>query len=1266
MTEQKIELPREGDRLVDRYTILKRVNLGGFGAVYRAIQDTLGRVIAIKVLLPDMSANNADYVEQFRQEALLTSQLRHPNTITIFDYGQTETGLLFLVMEWLDGKTLTDVLKEEGALSYERCFHISNQILKSLSEAHERGMVHRDLKPSNLVLCTQYGEPDFVKVLDFGLVKNLASEPLMLKGKTLEPPKFTEKRRAPGTPHYMAPEQATGKGTTTSADIYAFGLILYEMLTGVRAMDGTDKMEVLLKQAREPVPPLPEQFQNTFLGKIVARCVEKDPLKRPQTAGVLVREYQHAEDTAGGVELSPADVEATGLWSSLVQAKNLNSEVSSSSKEIFVGRQNEIDEFMSIVKKGIAENRGMCISVLGQTGIGKTCLVHKFADQFLDFTKGAIASGVFLPQDTRAFSAFRHAIRRFLDISGTTIVDGQQQLRRALQKHGITDVYMVNFLSQFVLGKFGQAVEEREEAEVHLEEFFGLIARYRPLLLLIENLHWADTESLSFIGKLSACNAVKQHPFFIVATYRTQALTENRELQMLTERFNRLEHSEYREFNLAWLGRKECNDIIKNAIVMQRPMANQCMSLSKGNPLFLNIVLRFILDEKLSLNASGQSGQKLMIPNTLEKILMRRIKQIIHKYNKDSYMEILRRAALSGETFSPDTVEAILRKEGLYEQVDTLPRVLEIWRREGILRKQMDSESSFEFIHPYIIEFFNSDSSPDLHRLVAKTKEMLNQVDPIFTREEIAKHFKSAKEPKLALRYLEFAANSAEQKSNFAKAKALYEEMLPLLQDDDSVSDLMRVHCELGELSRKLSEFGPARDYFRRTVSLASILGEKPMSVRAHLGLAELALDQEDPDRANKEFKAAKDYLVVDDPLMQSKLTLGMGKLLVLRDDWTGARDCFQKAYTLSSGINNFDIMAKTQLELGKGYLSMGSLREAHTSFIDAQRNFQAVNNTADEADLLLLLATTYYIFLRPDDARDSIEHALTNYQKLGNSLGVAHALTCMAAMSVNLLAFEDAQKSVLRALPMCKKYNDAFGEAEAKFVLSTIELNHGQYENAQTLAEQAIPTFEENSVEFVKNAQILVRLGDLALYQNKGAEAEEFYNKAMMKLDARNSNAFRSSILCHLGLLMESRADFARADALYKQAQEIAQKTEAVEDIYIARINVIKVNLFFSPGRWYYNELLEIANESRTYGMKKAQLFALLIIVWFEGVYGEQKAWENLIAELTALVKVLHLPVAGLLRQFEFTVDMVRYIDPQVAAALRRSAGWIRQYLTT
>ena len=164
---------------------------------------------------------------------------------------------------------------------------------------------------------------------------------------------------------------------------------------------------------------------------------------------------------------------------------------------------------------------------------------------------------------------------------------------------------------------------------------------------------------------------------------------------------------------------------------------------------------------------------------------------------------------------------------------------------------------------------------------------------------------------------------------------------------------------------------------------------------------------------------------------------------------------------------------------------------------------------------------------------------------------------------------------------------------------------------------------------------------------------------------DGAENDVFLSQLLFECGLLCECQCDFASAERNYQAAQDAARQSEYPEQIYIARLNVIRVNVYFSPGRWYYDELLKIANEARTYGLKQAQLTALLYIVWFEGVYGEQHAWENLMGELVRFIQIQRLPVNGLLRQFEFLVDITRYVSPDVSMALHRSATWIRQYLT-
>jgi serine/threonine protein kinase len=220
--------PLIGTVVADRYEILALVSSGGMGRVYRAVQRMLDRVVAIKIIDPRVMSKNqtAELTSRFMTEARAASRLNHPNVVSVFDFGRTspsEQAPLFLAMELLTGPSLADVLAQSGPkMPLARVANILRQTLAALGEAHHLGITHRDVKPGNIVLRRQRGDSDHVSVIDFGVAR-INTERGM-----------TERGRLLGTPHYMAPELITASAAGPSVDLYAAGVILFEMITGQR------------------------------------------------------------------------------------------------------------------------------------------------------------------------------------------------------------------------------------------------------------------------------------------------------------------------------------------------------------------------------------------------------------------------------------------------------------------------------------------------------------------------------------------------------------------------------------------------------------------------------------------------------------------------------------------------------------------------------------------------------------------------------------------------------------------------------------------------------------------------------------------------------------------------------------------------------------------------------------------------------------------------------------------------------------------------
>ncbi len=254
----------KGQKINDRYEIIKSIGEGGMANVYLAQDTILDRKVAIKVLRGDL-ANDEKFIRRFQREALSASSLSHPNIVEMYDVGE-DNGNHFIVMEYIEGKTLKQLLKKRGNLTVSEAVDIMLQLTDGIAHAHDSYIIHRDLKPQNIMI----QEDGQIKITDFGIAMALNSTQL------------TQTNSVMGSVHYLPPEQASGKGATIKCDIYSMGILFYELLTGVLPFKGDNAVEIALKHMKEPLPSVRKQNANIpqSVENIILRATAKNPKNR--------------------------------------------------------------------------------------------------------------------------------------------------------------------------------------------------------------------------------------------------------------------------------------------------------------------------------------------------------------------------------------------------------------------------------------------------------------------------------------------------------------------------------------------------------------------------------------------------------------------------------------------------------------------------------------------------------------------------------------------------------------------------------------------------------------------------------------------------------------------------------------------------------------------------------------------------------------------------------------------------------------------------
>ena len=285
-----------GSIVDDRFEIIEKLGEGGMGAIFKARQLSMDRMVALKVLLHDQRGDPIS-VERFRHEAYLASRLKHPNAIVIHDFGQSADGLLYIAMEFLAGENLKARLRRTGPMPIDVAVRVMTQTLRTIAEAHRMGMVHRDLKPENIFLTEMEGDPDYVKVLDFGIAKLTATS----EGVDGYQGGLTVAGKIYGTPNYMSPEQIRGKVVDQQSDLYSLGVIFYECLTGRMPFVAQTPVDVMMMHLRDQPQPLTELRAEVPAGlaAVVMNGLEKDRRNRYASADDFLAALDGVEAGSG-------------------------------------------------------------------------------------------------------------------------------------------------------------------------------------------------------------------------------------------------------------------------------------------------------------------------------------------------------------------------------------------------------------------------------------------------------------------------------------------------------------------------------------------------------------------------------------------------------------------------------------------------------------------------------------------------------------------------------------------------------------------------------------------------------------------------------------------------------------------------------------------------------------------------------------------------------------------------------------------------------
>jgi tetratricopeptide (TPR) repeat protein len=786
-----------GTLLNERYRLDAELGRGGMGRVYRAHDTVLDRKVAVKVL--SATKLGTDGRARLLREAQAAARLNHPNIVSVHDAGQAQIPdhadaagpvgpMPFIVMELVEGQSLHQ--RRPGAL--KETLAVARQLCAALEHAHARGIIHRDLKPENVLLTSApaSGTSPTAKLSDFGLARSMAS-------------RVSVQGTVAGTVFYLAPELALGQEYDGRADLYALGVMLYELTTGRLPFIADDPLAVISQHLHAPAIP-PRARDETIppaLDALIIRLLAKDPQDRPASATEVLR-------TLDAPDILDREAPPARELSVLERIE----------RGRLVAREPELSEARAHWRKASA-GQGRMLLISGEPGIGKTRLIRELCTE-VQVAGDWVLVGECYAEGGAPYAAFAQILRRAFRNGAA------DQLAAALPDFVLADLLTLapSLHLQFPDVPPNPSLDPKSEQQRLFENvvaFSQALCDRAPLLLVIEDAHWADSGSLALLRHLA--RRTRHQPLLIVATYREVELDQTRPFQQVLLDLNR--ERLVSGLRLSRLDREGTRDMLavlfgaETTPELLRPeFLESIFSVTEGNPFFVEEVCKALVESGQVTFIDGYwdrpSMEDLEIPQSVRVAIQARVAKL-----PPACQEMLLLAAILGREFEFETLFAASKgdgEEGLIEALECASRA------QLVKEVSAGREVSFAFTHTLIpatlYEGVSTLRRRRLHRRLAAALERLHPDD----FEALAYHYGEAGDEMLALTYYTLAGEHASAAYANVEAEGHFRTALELVETGAERADLL---WELGRVLERQSRYDEAIEIWQAGIDQYQALG---------------------------------------------------------------------------------------------------------------------------------------------------------------------------------------------------------------------------------------------------------------------------------------------------------------------------------------------------------------------------------------------------------------------------------------------------------